>query len=303
MIRPTSVAGICSRLPSFTLDIFPAYAHFRAAHTDMDSNRANSLIETNSRPSSTMCLTPFNPCRRSPRFALSESSAYETGKHDILASAMSDQSTSRFSSVAVTVDLPFSHREFLKILRGSPSEVNRGFIRRYLTKYVDAWLDSGLKKDGSETPSDRSFGSKLNNTEVTDFSDWLRDDLAHLYELFCEENVLSHSYPDGAKHPKLTIVPWKHSAEAEARRLLVALLGSPHALRIAKCRNADCQRYFYLEEGHRKSYKNGLFHLPRCNRRVTALNRTKASRDDSRREVIDLAANLSGNIMESRPKA
>jgi hypothetical protein len=190
----------------------------------------------------------------------------------------------------VTVDLPFNHGEFLKILRGSPSEVNKGSVRRYLTKYVDAWLDSGLKKDGSETPSDRNFGSQLNNTEVTDFSDWLRDDLPHLYELFFEENVPKPCSPHGAQHPKLMFVPKAKGAQADTRRLVVALLESPYGQRIAKCRNADCQRYFYLPEVHRESYKNGLFCSPRCNRRVTALNRTKASRDDSRRKVIDLAA-------------
>ena len=193
----------------------------------------------------------------------------------------------------MTVDLPFNHREFLRILRGSPSEVNKGSIRRYLIKYVDAWLDSALKKNGSETPSDRSVGSKLDNTRVTDFSDWFRDDLAYLYELFFEENEPSLCSLHGAKHPKVMFVPKGRGGqgpEAEARRHVVALLESPYAHRIAKCRNVNCERYFYLPEGHRKSYKNGLFHSPRCNRRVTALNRTKASRDDSRRIVIDLAA-------------
>jgi hypothetical protein len=156
-----------------------------------------------------------------------------------------------------------------------------------LIKYVEAWLDSGLKKDGSETPSDRSVGSKLNDTQVTDFSDWFRDDLAHLYELFFEENEF---IPPGAKHPKWMFVPKVEGPQAEARRLVVALLDSPYGRRIAKCRNADCERYFYLLKGHHKSYKNGLFCSGRCNRRVTALSRTKASRDDSRRKVINLAA-------------
>jgi hypothetical protein len=190
----------------------------------------------------------------------------------------------------VTPHPPFNPREFLKVLCGSSSEKDEGSIRRYLIKYVDAWLDSALRKDGSETPSDRSFGLELNNTRGLGSNSWFRDDVANCYKLFCEESDVSYCYPHGAQHPKLIIVPKIESVQAEARRLLVALLESPYAHLIAKCRNADCRRYFYLPESHRKSYKNGLFCSGRCNRHVTAFNRTKASRHYSRGKVIDLAA-------------
>lgn len=136
-----------------------------------------------------------------------------------------------------------------------PSEEFRPFFRGYLAKqlraYVDPWLDSGRKPDGSEDPASRTVTPEL-LIGVLGFLETHRPAVqaskdpwgfSVVLDPFTDHNIV-----------KETVFS---AVENNATRLFCALIASEWRAEVCKCRYHRCGRYFLLPKP--RSYKNGTF--------------------------------------------
>jgi hypothetical protein len=180
-------------------------------------------------------------------------------------------------------------------LRTVPSE-DGGAVVGILRKYVDAWIKSGVRQDGSEAPGDRSY-HRVAQAALDRYSGTL-DELmfANISRFFHDSYELKIYFP-GAGDLELQVAPQKlepsRRAHQQATLLVVALLLSDLRYRIAKCRYDRCGQYFFLKTKVRKKlYAHGLFCSGRCNRAVSAAKLTKRRRGMFNPTIITWAAEL-----------
>jgi len=171
-----------------------------------------------------------------------------------------------------------------------------GAVKVILRKYVDAWIKSGVRQDGSEAPGDRNYHRV---TQAAMDPSGTLDELmfANIPTFFRESHELKIHFPGDAKDPVLQLAPQKlepsRRAHQQATLLVVSLLLSDLRYRIGKCRYDRCGQYFFLKTKVReKLYAHGLFCSGRCNRAVSAAKLTKRRRGMFNPTVITWAAEL-----------
>jgi len=201
------------------------------------------------------------------------------------------------------VKLDLDSTELLELLNWSPSQPippdkskHWHGTQQNLRKYVDAWLRSGLRSDGSEAPKERcvdrvvsaAFGPGDNFDELM---------FANSFSSFANARALKITFPNSAEDPLVQLV-LKDSgpsqpANQRATSLIVTLVLSDLRHRIAKCRYEKCNRYFFLrEKAQKKIYVRGLFCSLNCNRAASAARLTKIRRCDFKPTVVEWAADL-----------
>lgn len=160
--------------------------------------------------------------------------------------------------------------------------------QRKLREYVDDWLDSGVRADGTEAPGERNYDRARKVQDCVAF-----------YSYFCSTWI---TLPPGEQYPEVRMgmpglkcgrVRSQLLAEYEATEMIVMLLLSGLRRRIAKCRYEKCGRYFLLNEKPRKeTYAHGLFCSGLHNRRASATKLVKERRDMFNPTVIAWAGDV-----------
>jgi hypothetical protein len=210
------------------------------------------------------------------------------------------------------VKLDLNSTELLEVLNWSPSQPIAPDRSNYwqgtqqdLRKYVDAWLRSGLRPDGSEAPNERCV-DRVVSVALDPEHNFDELMFANSFSSFAHAHALKITLPNGAGNPVVQLVLKElgpgQSANQRATSLIVALVLSDLRYRIAKCRYEKCNRYFFLKEkAQKKIYVRGLFCSLNCNRAANAARLTKIRRGDFKPTVVEWAADfLRQNEIEPR---
>ena len=156
---------------------------------------------------------------------------------------------------------------------------------RYLRNFIDAWLETGLRDDGSESPVERDlfrartvWPAALNyleeNPPAVTFSPISRG--------------LSVTFGGLSRGQARPTDPFG-GAHFDALRFFVEVIASDWRACLCKCRHASCGRYFLLKKP-RKGYRHGTFCSPKHQRFASAVVVLKKCRIQLKKELIEMAA-------------
>jgi hypothetical protein len=163
-----------------------------------------------------------------------------------------------------------------------------------LRAYVNLWLATGRDRNGFETPSSRTPTAEIETLMMNIF-------LTHQVQPVVLKDGFTVTVPsfDAAD---LVILPMFRSGgnkepdaadigEDAAERMFAAMLLSDWRLKIARCKRADCGRYFLLGKWN-CNYKNGTF-CDACKRArsvESAGRNTAKAREDAEKKLYSLVA-------------
>jgi hypothetical protein len=166
-----------------------------------------------------------------------------------------------------------------------PRKQTRAFVdallSRWLRRYVDEWLQSGVRPNGSEAPTER----KLSGSGFVDVQEYLEKyppymsltDAGQLKVYVCEV------VPYVKGHGRLL-----EATLEKAKRLFTGVMAGDWGHRLCQCRYHRCKRYFLLSRLG-GIHKHGTF----CSRRHQALASavlcTKQRRKAAEHELIEFA--------------
>lgn len=145
-------------------------------------------------------------------------------------------------------------------------------FQKHLSRFIDPWIDSGRRPDGSEAPGERKYGDVHSLGSLTRAA----------YTLWINLPVGAHAPAIGWKGPKGPV-----PAEFEARAVATEVLAAEWRFSIAKCRH--CGKYFLLPIHHQPVYQHGLFCCTKHNRHATAVRLKRVRRDHAIAEVLQRA--------------
>jgi hypothetical protein len=153
----------------------------------------------------------------------------------------------------------------------------------HLRHFVDSWLDTGLRGDGSESPRERD----LKGTTFFAFYRYLETSPPKV-TVSPVSRELSVTLGDLPKRSARATDPFS-GAYSDALRFFSAIVLGELKERLCKCRHVSCGRYFLLEKP-RSTYRHGTFCSREHQRLASALVCTKDRRDRARLMLIDSAA-------------
>lgn len=158
-----------------------------------------------------------------------------------------------------------------------------GLRSRYLRHFVDSWLNTGLRSDGSESPRER----ELRGTTFVAFHRHLETSPPKVgFSLTSHRlSVTLGALPKGPARPT---DPFS-GAHFDALRFFSAIVLGELKERLCKCRKVSCGRYFLIEKP-RSTYRHGTFCSREHQRLASALACTKDRRGKAKRILIDSAA-------------
>ena len=174
------------------------------------------------------------------------------------------------------------------VSRREAQPIRAALTASHLRGYVDAWLETGRKPDGSECPKKRTLSyvapSPLFAVEEylekypTTFAPVLN---ARGFTL----QVAERRWPSGVAHD------FFQAQAHSALRLFVGMFASDWKERLCKCRYSKCGRYF-LHPKPRETYKKGIYCTPKCAKAAAAVAANLKRRDQGKARLIDAAARL-----------
>jgi hypothetical protein len=168
-----------------------------------------------------------------------------------------------------------------------PQEEFKPFFEEYLSKqlrsYVDPWLESGKKPDGSEKPLDREV-SALSKLKVHAYLD------THRPEFILSSDPWGFAFVlDPFTDHAVTRETVFEAVQNNAIRMFCALISSEWRVNVCKCRYAPCGRYYLLGKP-RRTYRHGTFCSAAHRGHASALALTKARRSHERAGFLELAS-------------
>lgn len=116
-----------------------------------------------------------------------------------------------------------------------------------LRRWVDTWLDSGLKPDGTELPASR----KLSMVSPTQSPDGLVQALFHFSQLYLGILPGRDGLPRIHMADSEQIFKQMKTDEDEAKFYLAMFMLTPLRDYVAKCRRDGCGRYFAIKQTNR----------------------------------------------------
>ncbi len=154
---------------------------------------------------------------------------------------------------------------------------------RYLRHFVDSWLATGLRGDGSESPRERD----LKGTTFAAFHRHLETSppKVEFSPISRELSVTLGALPKGPARPT---DPFS-GAHFDALRFFSAIVLGDSKEWLCKCRHVPCGRYFLLKTP-RSTYRYGTFCSREHQRFASALVCTRDRRDKAKGMLIDSAA-------------
>ena len=160
--------------------------------------------------------------------------------------------------------------------------VAAALLSRFLRQYVDPWLQTGVRKDGSEAPAQRVLRGACYDV-VQDYLQKYPPDMS-----LTASGEVSQSLCEPVR---FTTGPG-HLFDAtleEAKRLFTGLIASDWRDRLCRCRYAGCTRYF-LSARPRRVRKHGTFCCRQHQALASARICTKRRRAAADQELIERAA-------------
>jgi hypothetical protein len=180
------------------------------------------------------------------------------------------------------------------IVNANPSAYGRAIaeVQRLVSDYVDEWIDSGRRRDGSEAPTERNVSTVTNLRIAVE----VYSVTGRIVCAFPNDKVpvaeLSGWFRAGEDPVSDTVLlrddPADHAEEEAVRIVTMLLLSQDWRLRLAKCRK--CGRYFLLPQRRKEVYENGCFCSTAHNRAVTATKRMRERRSRCYEKQIEHAA-------------
>ena len=187
---------------------------------------------------------------------------------------------------------PAAHERFVQryIERSSglPLAEIRQFVlsqrSRHLRTFVDAWLETGVHEDGSESPFDRDLSRALTVfPAVVDY--W--DKYGEKVSFSPTTSGLSLIIGDVPYLPPEKNNPFE-GPPIEALRFFTATMVSDWKERLCKCRY--CGRYFLHKKPRRHPYVRGLFCSRKHQQFVSAATCIREGRLELRTKLVEIAA-------------
>lgn len=188
--------------------------------------------------------------------------------------------------------------ELLSVLNFKDEESKVGLLARMnrisvrLRRCIDEWLDSGRTADGVECPTSRNYENAKTVCEAV-----------HKYSTRGKMHLRStrdrielwFDLQDGKTPLASEGFPLSIYIETVASEKLVLFLLSDLSYKIARCREAECGRYFILKQWNR-TYKTGT-RCDECQRArslKSAVAATADERDRAEKKLHELAATRFG---------
>jgi hypothetical protein len=161
--------------------------------------------------------------------------------------------------------------------------ISEGLVSAQLRRLVDAWLQTGLDPNGSESPGKRTVPRETAEA----MSEYLSENPAtYVPSLDPNGFYLVLAVPSWSR-------PWAgnffEAQRVESIRLLVGIMASHWLERLCKCRYSPCGKYF-LQAQPRRSYRHGTFCCRDHQRRASAEVLTKARRSRAKISLVESAA-------------
>ena len=163
---------------------------------------------------------------------------------------------------------------------------NAFFVR--LRAFVDGFLDTGIDSNGIETPSNRRVRAAVDEVPIMTVSS--EDAPVVIFDEIYESWRRNQPQPllngdgtmaIGVNQPRWTNQDPIQFARDTATYYFQELLDSPLAIRLGKCANPRCHRYFLRKRQRKTAIKRGSY-CGSC-KLIGGAERTRASRDKQSR--------------------
>ena len=168
------------------------------------------------------------------------------------------------------------------IPRNQTKSFRKANLSLRLRFYVDAWLQTGRRADGSDAPLERSL--------------WKAQRAWGAVAEYVDQYPFAVDLPLG--HDDFSVVVGRvprnfsgdflDSIDADARRLFTSLIASGQKETLCKC--TFCDRYFLLKRMRRVPYKHGTFCGPAHQNHWSATIATRKVRAAAETRLIEFAA-------------
>ena len=169
----------------------------------------------------------------------------------------------------------------------TPEKVGRAqslFLRTF-RGLVDQWIDSGIREDGTDIPSQRDIRSLPKGCS---------ESLFDILYTWVSRNTPRPALMNDGRIDILDMRPSLHSLELEAYSResaifhLQELLECPNPHRLARCSNPNCRIYFARKREHKGLIKRGTY-CGKC-QIIGGAERTRLSRQYRKNQQISAAA-------------
>ena len=167
----------------------------------------------------------------------------------------------------------------------------------HLRHYVDEWLKTGLRRDGSEYVRERDLTKTPHaGMAFRDYLDKARPGWTSAPNPLGVQLVIARP-SDYHDH-----VPDFFEAQiVKAKRLFAGMMLSDWKDRVCKCRFLRCGRYF-IHPKPRDRYKHGIFCNAKCARSAAAVASMGLSRSRGRERLVEAAARKLGDWRVAGPE-
>jgi hypothetical protein len=171
------------------------------------------------------------------------------------------------------------------ITREESLPIGDALISAHLRRFLDEWLDTGRRPDGSEGPRDRVIS--------------IAQDGCLAIHKYLEDNPMTftpilgpHGFSLEVAQPRWDVRGARDFFTVQiqdALRLFVGVLASDWKDCLCKCRYSACGRYF-IHPKPRSSYKHGTFCRPDHASHAAAKESVRLSRNRAKQKLIEAAA-------------
>ncbi len=177
-------------------------------------------------------------------------------------------------------------------------------VSHWLGGYVEEWIQTGLRKDGSERPKDKNLWRTKDALPAV--QEYLKDYAASVSVSHDSSglDITISKFPEAGLPlstegrgnlrdllvvGSLLIKELDRVTRKEADRLLTNIIASPWQLSLCKCRYEPCGKYF-LHKKPQTSYRHGAFCSREHQNRASARRLTKEWRTRGIQRLINQAA-------------
>ena len=240
------------------------------------------------------------PMRRDDRFAIKGDGAF-LNRISFLATLNDDLEP--WDAADLDARYP-TDPDFVHEMKGAVGRINEEAeeFQRQLRMYVDEWLDTGVT-NGIEEPRSRDLTNAPHAFEaIQRFAGKQRLKLEVTRDGFLVRVPQYWSASNSGENAATVIARDEWTAEDRADRILTLFWLSGWQLQLAKCRRADCGRYFWLNHWNRK-FKRGIL-CPDCTRVLSlesAVLATAKTRKEAENELYRLAAKQFSKRISKEP--